>query len=292
MRNALIIDDMRTGYLELVDWVRSTGREVAPRGYRTWEIEDAVFKLNDPTDALPIGVGRRPKLAIGAAEALLLCSGLASPSLLTEVSPTFRRFLDGGDLHGGYGRRIGMQLPRVVERLRQDPDSRQAIVSIWDPLYDMQDSRDVPCTLNFNFRIRNGRLNMSTAMRSNDVWLGAAYDVFMFTQLQCTIAHALGIDVGTYTHHAYSFHIYERNLEAVEKLHAFDAREATDDHKDFWNTRPVGFGRVSDAIPKIMSRARDIYDGVEPTAPTASEQWYMETLRPYSRLSATANFTA
>lgn len=293
MSARFVIDDMRTGYLELVEWVQG-GREVSPRGYKTWEIEDAVITLNNPRDALPVGVGRKPRVAIGAAEALLLCGGLASPSLLTSVSPAFRRFVDGGDLHGGYGRRIAMQLPRAVERLLQDPDSRQAVVTIWDPLYDMQEVRDLPCTLDFNFRVRNDRLNMSTTMRSNDVWLGACYDFFMFTQLQCTVANALGIEPGTYTHHAYSFHMYERNLEAADALHDYDPEEAADD--DPYAVLRLageenGFGYGGLSIEECIGRARQVYDNEPPYLETDAEMWTRLTLQPYDRLTAAQNFS-
>lgn len=286
-----VIENMRDGYVELVDWVRDYGSDVAPRGMKTCEIEDATFVLNDPLDALPVGVGRDLNLAIGAAEALLLCGGISSPTLLTSVSSTFRRFLDGGDLHGGYGRRIRDQVPRVVERLAVDPDTRQAIITIWDPAYDQVDTRDLPCTLNFGFRVRDGKLNMSVCMRSSDLWLGLPYDVFTFTQLQCTVAHALGLPVGTYTHHAYSFHLYERNLGAIDKLHTF-----VPDVQD--RAHPSGFGypgrlgatprqavedsqKTAVAIHNVEALPEDVMD---------SELWYEEILRGYWRLTPTDNF--
>jgi thymidylate synthase len=55
-------------------------------------------------------------------------------------------------------------------------------------------------------------------MRSNDVWLGAAYDFFQFTQVQIALASVLGIEPGKYAHHAGSLHIYEQHYEAAEKL--------------------------------------------------------------------------
>lgn len=55
-------------------------------------------------------------------------------------------------------------------------------------------------------------------MRSNDVWLGAAYDFFQFTRVQIAMASVLGIVPGTYSHHVGSLHIYESNYAAVDKL--------------------------------------------------------------------------
>jgi thymidylate synthase len=55
-------------------------------------------------------------------------------------------------------------------------------------------------------------------MRSNDVWLGAAYDFFQFTRVQIAIASVLGIQPGTYAHHVGSLHIYEQHYGAAEDL--------------------------------------------------------------------------
>ena len=59
---------------------------------------------------------------------------------------------------------------------------------------------------------------MSVYMRSNDVWLGAAYDFFQFTRVQIAIASVLGIEPGSYSHHVGSLHIYEENYDAAAAL--------------------------------------------------------------------------
>jgi hypothetical protein len=63
-------------------------------------------------------------------------------------------------------------------------------------------------------------------MRSNDVWLGAAYDFFQFTRVQIAMASVLGIQTGTYAHHVGSLHIYEQHYDAAESLqHTSDPYE-------------------------------------------------------------------
>ena len=59
---------------------------------------------------------------------------------------------------------------------------------------------------------------MSVYMRSNDVWLGAAYDFFQFTRVQIAMASVLGIEPGRYAHHVGSLHIYEQHYESADKL--------------------------------------------------------------------------
>ena len=61
---------------------------------------------------------------------------------------------------------------------------------------------------------------MSVYMRSNDAWLGAAYDWFQFTRVQIAIASVLDIEPGVYAHHVGSLHLYEQHFEKAEKLHA------------------------------------------------------------------------
>lgn len=80
------------------------------------------------------------------------------------------------------------------------------------------DTRDHPCTTAIQFMIRNDKLNAHVFMRANDAWRGFPYDVFQFCQLQLAVAGALGLEPGTYYHHATSFHLYEENLEAVDGL--------------------------------------------------------------------------
>jgi thymidylate synthase len=59
---------------------------------------------------------------------------------------------------------------------------------------------------------------MSVYMRSNDVWLGAAYDFFQFTRVQIAMASVLGIKPGKYVHHVGSLHIYEQHYGSAEDL--------------------------------------------------------------------------
>src|SRR5262245_3758147 len=124
---------------------------------------------------------------------------------------------DGTRLHGAYGPRTAAGLARVVETLSIDHDSRQAVVPVWNGREDLH-SKDVPCTLSWSFRLRANRLNMTTVMRSNDVWRGLAYDIPAMVRLQSAVAWALGARMGTYVHHAQSLHLYEADATSIGDL--------------------------------------------------------------------------
>ena len=221
------LKDGVNGYVDLVKHVLNNGQEAAPRGMKTLEIEDAVIHIDNIYDTLPVGVGRGTVPGIGAVEACQLLSGTSYPSLVIAIGPQFANYTENNGLfHGAYGLRTRGQYDVIIERLKQDPDSRQAVVTIWNPQFDLQPAkRDYPCTILHQFRIRNNKLNMSVYMRSNDVWLGAAYDFFQFTRVQLAMASVLGVEPGTYAHHVGSLHIYENNYEAANKLHYSEKTE-------------------------------------------------------------------
>ena len=214
------IEDGVNGYVDLVKHVLENGKEVAPRGMKTREIEDAVIRIDNVFNTLPLEVGRGTVPGIGAVEACQLLAGVTVPDLVISIGPQFANYAeDNGLFHGAYGPRTAGQYDILIERLQQDPDTRQAVVTIWNPQLDLQArKRDYPCTILHQFRIRDNKLNMSVYMRSNDVWLGAAYDFFQFTRVQIAMASVLGIEPGRYAHHVGSLHIYEQHYESADKL--------------------------------------------------------------------------
>lgn len=214
----LYLGSMQRDYSELVGVVRDLGYKTSSRGLEHREIEGMQVRLANPYLVGVDGIGRKSNSAIGWVEGLQLVAGESYPNLMTKVAGNFERFKNGEVFHGSYGPRIRSQMPMAIERLMNDPGTRQAVVSIWDPLHDNQSRRDVPCTLGFQFLIRNERLVMITNMRSNDVWLGFPYDVFQFTLLQKTVANCLGLRAGTYVHNVGSMHLYESDVDKTREL--------------------------------------------------------------------------
>lgn len=217
------IDNLTTDYVELTWLVARQGRPVAPRGQKTREIEDFSLTLTDPMISVPVGVGRKLSQKILAAEALQWIGGFSDLAQLASVSRgRFDDFSDDGiTLYGAYGPRTFAGLERAIGVLEVDRDSRQAVVPVWRPVESTR-TKDLPCTLSWSFRIRNGELHMTTNMRSNDVLTGVAYDIPSMCRIGDAVAFALGLPFTEYHHTAQSFHVYERDLEAVSNLTATD----------------------------------------------------------------------
>lgn len=245
----IAFNGMSEGYPVLIGIARA-GEPSSPRGTATREHIGFGFKLINPYDNLPTGNGRNLGKRIAIAEAMQLLAGRSYPELMVRIAPNFANFTDGGLwFHGAYGPRLRYQLPKVLAAIHQDNDTRQAIATIWDPAYDgVGDVRDTPCTIALQFLLRDGRMHMVTTMRSNDVWWGVPYDVFQFTTLLIHVAHAAGSTVGTYTHQAGSFHMYDRDAEAAAKVVAVPAPPIQSAQLITYSPNWETVQRVADAI--------------------------------------------
>lgn len=216
-----VIGSFRERYGALVNDIYEQGAVVAPRGQKTYEVLDWVLEFTNPANTVLNGIGRDLNTRLMVVEQLQLLGGICATDLLREVAPNIGQFSEGGHFAGAYGPRIRAQLPRVVERLKADPDTRQAVMTIWDPAQDLyyEGGVDYPCTVMLQFLIRDDKLLMHVTMRSNDVFWGLSYDAPTFAFLQLNVANTLGLEVGSYFHHAVSLHLYERDLPALEKLY-------------------------------------------------------------------------
>lgn len=279
MATVIEVPDMRRGYLTVLGKVFDDGRYSEPRGEPTFELLDTIIVLTNPHDALPVGIGRKLNPAIAVAEALQLIGGFSDPELMTRISPNFKQFLDENRFWGAYGERIGTQLDAAVRKLRNDPDTRQAVITLWSPGLDNVDGmKDYPCTVMLQLLIRDDRLILHTTMRSNDIWLGLPHDAFQFTQLQLTIARTLGIEAGPYHHHAVSLHMYKRDADAIEDLIGRSEQTLIPEECP----HPAdGVGKAKRGLHDTRRRARDLAQGIERLDSTASEQWYLEQLGKY-----------
>ena len=104
------------------------------------------------------------------------------------------------------------QLSKVINILRDEKDTRQAAISIYDGKEMYMYEHDTPCTYAIQFTIIDGLLCMSVYMRSNDLWYGFCNDQYQFSLLQELVASMLGIEVGWYYHHAHNMHLYNDKI--------------------------------------------------------------------------------
>lgn len=151
---------------------------------------------------------------------------LAKSESLEFIEPYIPKYKDDaveGILEGAYGPRLFSmrgsidQVANVIRLLQDRPNSKRAVVQLFDAEDIARHKKEVPCTTTLQFFLREGRLALSVAMRSNDAYFGLPHDVFCFTMIQEMIACHLGADLGTYYHYAGSMHVYEGYLERMSE---------------------------------------------------------------------------
>lgn len=180
------------------------------------EIINAITVIKDPTRNICKDIREMSmRYAIGEMLWYLSCDNELKP-IQMYTKAWDRMSDDGKTVNSNYGYCIREkydfdQWEYIKELLYFNPDTRQAVIHIKAP--DNKESKDVNCTVCLQFFIRDGKLYLTTYMRSNDLWMGFPYDVFQFTNLQVLLAMELELEVGTYTHIAGSLHLYERNVK-------------------------------------------------------------------------------
>ena len=112
----------------------------------------------------------------------------------------------------GYQWERGFQLDKVVQQLKDNPNTRQAAISIYDGKEINMYRKDTPCTYAIQFTVVENELDMCVTMRSNDLWFGFCNDQYCFSKLQELVSERTGYKVGTYFHFAHNMHIYEPQL--------------------------------------------------------------------------------
>lgn len=190
------------------------GTSITPTKGPAREIYGVLLKLSSPRVRLS-RTESRGILFSCLGELLWILAGSKALDFIEYYIPEYRKSSDDGvTVFGAYGtrmfgRRPNNQLDRVISSLRSKPDSRQAVVQLFDRNDTLKPHKDIPCTCTLQFAIRDKRLHMLTSMRSNDAWLGLPHDVFAFTMIQELVARALGIELGEYRHAVGSLHLYE-----------------------------------------------------------------------------------
>lgn len=215
-------------WLNLLEKIVRDGTEEFPRGKRTKEILGCTtkFDMNKPIITV---ANRKMGYKFLAAEAWWIASGSNRVDEIKPYSKAIANFSDDGlTFRGAYGPKIMDQLPWVAEQLKNDPSTRQAVLTIWRERPGP--SRDYPCTLGAQFILRTcagqAYLHCHVTMRSSDAWLGVPYDWFNFAmQTAYLIAYMrtaypevfnYEIKLGQLTFTAASQHLYEEHFDAAK----------------------------------------------------------------------------
>lgn len=129
---------------------------------------------------------------------------------------------DGEKFDYTYSERINFhnQLDNAIASLKDDEHSRRAMVMIFKP-EDTDESMGfatrIPCSISYQFVIRNNKLMVIYYIRSNDYFKHFAIDIWLANAMQEYIVEQLKetypkLKVGSLNYYCGSFHAYNEDL--------------------------------------------------------------------------------
>lgn len=226
-------------YLSLRDLMNSPDHEISPRNKKIKENTNVALILEDPLSCLYQNEVRSSQKKYISAELLWYFMGRNDVSFIRRYAKFWDSIKNEDDtVNSAYGHLLFSRLNEygygqyqwALISLQKDPESRQAIMHFNLPSHQYLTNKDFVCTMYGIFQIRENRLNLTVSMRSNDVVWGLPTDIAFFAVLQCQMLVHLNklypdLKLGTYTHIANSFHIYEHHFDLIGSMldHQFTA---------------------------------------------------------------------
>jgi thymidylate synthase len=107
------------------------------------------------------------------------------------------------------------QITKLVDSLKNNPDSRRHIVSAWN-VADVDNMALPPCHTLFQFYVADGKLSCQLYQRSADTFLGVPFNIASYALLTMMLAQVCGYEVGDFVHTFGDAHIYSNHMEQVQ----------------------------------------------------------------------------
>jgi len=194
---------MYTNYDGLVDFIKTNGKQVGPRGKMTTEIIGATITV--PSNIFIRRYGGNTRLI--EIETFMLLGGFFNLEIFPFV--TSARSVEMLSKQSDYGPRVMREgnWSRAVTEILKDTYTRRAVVYFNEPA---QESNDLACTTSMQFLVRDNIMHGVVSMRSWDVVYGLPADLFMFSNLLHAMARITrGFASGNLIVQAGSLHMYE-----------------------------------------------------------------------------------
>lgn len=240
-------------YLDIVRDILENGERKRNRtGIDTLSVPGVMFR-HDMGDGFPLLTTKSVPLRLVASELEFFIKGITDKRWLQErdnhiwdewCTPlkikygndeaTKKRMLeerDLGPLYGWQWRHFGAdykdhetdysgkgvdQLKRVIETVKDHPDSRRMICMAWNPV-DIDKVVPPFCHYGFQVTVTNGRLNLFWSQRSCDAALGLPFNIASYALLLHLIAKETGLEEGTLVGFIADTHIYVNHVEGLKE---------------------------------------------------------------------------
>jgi thymidylate synthase len=211
--------------IDILKLLLDKGRSVAPRRAETLEAINQVITITSPEERVITTPFRNNNIFSTIVETIWVLSGRNDLEILSHYLPRASDFSDDGKTwRAGYGPRLRSwegvdQIGEVVRLLTREPESRRAVLVLFDPKHDFRESRDIPCSNWLHFLIRDGLLHMSVVIRSNDViWGFSGINTFEWSVLHEMMSFWTRTKVGLASYYLGSLHLYGHHYRRAKKI--------------------------------------------------------------------------
>jgi len=201
------------------------GTVIEVRGKRVREVRNRLTVIERPRERCLFLPHRANNIIGTVAETIWVIAGRSDVAWLASYLPRAPEYSDDGVVwRGGYGPRLrnwnGVdQLREIIRLFRDELATRRAVISLYDPDRDFVNSCDIPCNNWLDWLCRDGKLNLTVGVRSNDViWGFSGVNSFQWSVLQEMLAYWVDVDVGDATYLATSFHLYLEHEERARRI--------------------------------------------------------------------------
>jgi thymidylate synthase len=116
------------------------------------------------------------------------------------------------------------QISRVIDGIKNDPNSRRHIVSAWN-VADLPNMNLPPCHILFQFYVADGKLSCQLYQRSADLFLGVPFNIASYSLLLMMVARETGLIAHEFIHTLGDVHIYLNHLDQVKLQLSREPRE-------------------------------------------------------------------
>lgn len=200
---------------------------------------------------------------------------------------------DSNEINSNYGSLLfGDQLQWVLDSLKADKNTRQAIAFLNQPKFQFKGNKDFVCTMYLNFFIRDNKLNMKVQMRSNDIFYGLTFDApffgFVHQHMRLWLLETYpDLELGTYHHCADNIHFYERHFELAAKIKS----ESLNSGEDYEFNLEKPFFKLEDNNMVLTNFGTRYVEDVDQLVSEVSKQIeYKKLLTKYINISKTNKY--
>lgn len=182
----------------------------------TKTIFNTSFTLNNPIDKIITTTKRKFNEDYALKEWNWYLSGSRDAAKISEHAKIWKQMMIPGTTNVvsnyGYFWNYNKQLVRIIEELKNNKETRRAVLVHYQ-LHELDIYKyDTPCNICLNFYVKDDKLEMTIFARSIDLWFGFCNDQYQFAKLMEMVSHKTGYEIGSMHWMITNLHLYQKHL--------------------------------------------------------------------------------